>query len=308
MGDRRRFVTQRFLPLLLLSSFLTGCGTQAVGGRWRTWVWIVLLLMLAAVSVLLSSAIVTWQKRMARVRYRVDLRNEGNVATKYAVQAEAPEGGLDFLFLLRGMALRGGSVTGAEATADNEGRGASPAPGNLGKSKRGKGFLNIASLISGLLINVGNLLPYDVGVHFIRIGSKMRRGQGSVEHLGRMSGRMSKEVSGAPSLGRGASGTTGRPETLSSPPSSWVETPTVAPGETLTLELQVSPDAPYRAQRLSCVLRSRSLAQESDQDLQVVNHQVELSGLTPFQTYSPFLLLLMGVIVVLVVALQLIGS
>lgn len=298
---------------LFLLLVLTGCGTQTTDGRWRIWVWIVILALLAALTVLLVSTIVDWQKRMARIRYRLEIHNAGNVASGYGVQAEAPQGGVSFVFTLRGMALHGGSVTPAAQPAEpaESSRRGAPAPART-NAKRGKGLLNLVSTVSGLLINIGNLLPYNVGVHFIRIGSKMRRGQGSAEHLGRVSGKMSRSGGSA----GGTKNVSSRPERLSSaeptppPVSNWVETPSVAPGETLTLELLVSPENPYRAQRLSCVLRSRSLALAGEEETapNVVRHDVELAGLTPFQTYSPFLLLLMGVIGVLIVALILIGG
>ncbi len=313
MSDRRRlrFIVSgawRRLLLMPLSFALTGCGAQTTGGRWRIWVWIVILVLLAAVTVLLISAIVAWQKRMARVRYRLELHNEGNVASRYALQAEAPEGGLDFLFLLRGMALSGGTAARAENTEERAASSGSmtPRPGK----RRGKGFLNFASTISGLLISVGNLLPYDVGIHLIRIGSKLRRGQGTAERMGRASGQMSRQV-GEVGGTQSAPGRPTRPspaEPSSPPVSSWVETPSVAPGETLTLELLVSPENPYRAQRRSCVLRSRALEQADDEASHphVVRQDVDLAGLTSFQTYGPFLLLLVGVIMVLVTALMLI--
>ena len=175
--------------------------------------------------------------------------------------------------------------------------------------KKRQGFLNLASTLSGLLISVGNLLPYDVGVHLIRIGSKMRRGQGTAERMGRVSGQMSRQVG---EMGGTQSGA-GRQVPVPAPPaptSSWIETPQVTPGETLTLELHVSPENPYRAQRRACILRSRCLKQEEAEaeaaGPNVVRQEIELSGLTPFQMYSPFLLLLIGVILVLVAALWLI--
>jgi hypothetical protein len=315
MRDRQRATlsfdtTKRFLLGLLLLS-LTGCSTQTTGGRWRIWAWIVLLLVLGVVTVLLISAIVAWQKRMARLRYEIELHNAGNVASRYALQAEAPQGGLDFLFMLRGMALHGGSVTGTQETVieDRDGGGSKKTSPRV-NAKRGKGLLNFASTISGLLISVGNLLPYNVGVHFIRIGSKLRRGQGTAERMGRMSGQMSRQVGQVGGKGN-ASSRSDRPTSPEPAPiSSWVETPSVSPGETLTLELVVSPENPYRAQRLSCLLRSRSTERDSDvaPAPQLMRHDVELTGLTPFQKYSPFLLLLIGVISVLIAALMLIGG
>jgi hypothetical protein len=304
--------TKHLLPGLLLLA-LTGCSAQTAGGRWRTWAWIVLLLVLATVTVVLISAIVEWQKRMARVRYWLELHNEGNVASRYAIQAEAPEGTLDFLFMLRGMALSGGSVSPPQASGaqERESTTSSARDAVRGSAKGGKGLLKLTSTVSGLLINLGNLLPYDVGVHFIRIGSKMRRGQGTAERLGRSSGQMSR-YAGDLGGGRQAAAPSASPASppAPQPTSSWVETPQVAPGESLTLELLISPENPYRAQQLSCVLRSRPLDVETEVDVEPTTqrYDVELTGLTPFQMYSPFLLLLIGVIAVLVVALILIGG
>lgn len=315
MRDRQRSTlrfdpTKRLLLGLLLLS-LTGCSTQTTGGRWRTWAWIVLLFVLGVVTILLISAIISWQKRMAQLRYEIELHNAGNVASRYALQAEAPQGGLDFLFMLRGMALHGGSVTGTQETVTKDrDRGGSKKTSPRGNAKRGKGLLNFASTISGLLISLGNLLPYNVGVYLIRIGSKLRRGQGAAERMGRVSGQMSRQV-GEVGGGGNASSRSDRPAAPEpAPASSWVETPSISPGETLTLELLISPENPYRAQRLACLLRSRPLERDGDAAPapHLARHDVELTGLTPFQKYSPFILLLIGVIGVLLAALMLIGG
>ncbi|MGC9400151.1 MAG: hypothetical protein ACP5HM_13575 [Anaerolineae bacterium] len=306
MADRRRL---KVLTLLLasLSLTLTGCSTRAAGGRWRLWAWIVVLALLALLVVLLVFAIVSWQRRIARVHYHLEIQNAGNVADRYALQAEAPGGGLTFLFTLRGMTLPGGSVSadGAETSPERD-IAAAPVPRQSGsKRSQGKGVFGLASTISGLLITVGNLLPYNVGVHLIRIGSKMRRGQGSAERMGQISGQMSRATgSHAPAPERSI---VQKRAATAAPDAAWAETPEVAPGETLTLVLQISPENPYRAQRLSYILRSRSLSQEEAKPIEV-RHEVELMGLTPFQTYSPFLLLLMGVIGVVAAASLLIGG
>ncbi len=297
---------------LSLLPLLTGCGAESSAGRWQLWAWIVVLAVLAGVTLLLVLAIVTWQKRMGQVRYRLELHNAGNVASRYGLQVEAPEGGLEFRFMLHGEALIGGAVTGGEDAGTPETRRESASRG--GRKTKRRGLLNLASTVSGLLISLGNLLPYDVGVHLIRIGSKMRRGQGTAERMGRVSGQMSRQV-GEVGGTHGAAGGRERasPSEPAPPPtSSWLKTPSVAPGETLALELLVSPENPYRAQRRTCVLRSRPLGQDAVEHGETaphaVRHEVELSGLTPFQAYGPFLLLLMGVIVVLVLALQLMGA
>ena len=294
------------ISLLLFT--LTGCSTQETGGSWQIWAWIVILITLTAATLLFISAIVSWQKRTASVRYRLALHNAGNIASQYALQAEAPTGELSFVFLLRGVEMLGGTAAKVDSSTSRE--ELNPPTLQRPNFKKSKGLLSLASTGAGILISLGNLLPYNVGVHLIRIGSKLRRGQGAAQRVGRVSGQVSRQSGKIRGGSNARSGTARPPVSTVLPTPSWVKTPQLMPGEKLNLELLVQPENPYRAQRSLFVLRSRSLEQENTQASQpnVVRQEIELDGLTPFQKYSPFLLLLMGIIGILITALFLIHN
>ncbi|MCD4737674.1 MAG: hypothetical protein K8R89_00225, partial [Anaerolineae bacterium] len=183
---------RRIFAPLILSLGVTGCTAQSGGWNWRLWVWIAMFLVLAVAAMLLISLILEWQKTLARSDYQLEIHNAGNVATGYAVQAEALSLGLTFTFVRNGIPLLGGALSSAQQPGSESEAITLARPAQRVDLKKAKGILRFANMISGLLINLGNLLPYSIGVRLIRVGGKLRRGQGTVEQVERGSSQMSR--------------------------------------------------------------------------------------------------------------------
>ncbi|MFP4345109.1 MAG: hypothetical protein ACLFU8_10480 [Anaerolineales bacterium] len=317
--------------MILSLSLLSGCGARTSGFSWRTVGWIAVILGLLVGVLLLMPLIRRWQRRHGQRRYRLEIRNEGNVRSRYALEADAPPDSLNFVFTVNGTPLHGRLITtttdapapqpsAAPTAAPREGGG--PAAG-LQKAKQVGGVVGgLSGTISTVLISIGNLLPYSAGLPFIRLGSKLRRGQSSVDRVGQTgsamkrqagrtkvrapSGRSGRQAAPPPPPG-GASTISGTASALVAMETEWVETPFVEPGGVLTLDLLVQPENPYRPQHVPFTLRSRSLEWEG---APVVAEEtlVRLAGLTPFQKFGPFILLAVGAILVLLGASLLLGG
>ncbi len=291
------------MGILLL---LNGCSARTGGINWRLIGWIAGIVLLGILMLVLIPTIRGWQKRQVQMRYRLELHNEGNVRSRYALEANVPPQTLDFDFTLNGVPLHGGQASSSPYpdTAPAGGGGqpaASKGSGVRQAKKMGKLAQGFAGTISSILLTIGNLLPYSTGIHLIRIGSKMRQGQGGVERMGRMGEGIQRQKKRAqrtmtaqpPPPPGGTTTAGGAPNALFAP--AWVETPYVEPGDILILDLQVSPENPYKAQRVPLTLRSRSLEIDGV-PAETTETVVQITGLTPFQKYGPFLLLTAGVI------------
>ncbi|MBN1261991.1 MAG: hypothetical protein JXB35_15030 [Anaerolineae bacterium] len=285
---------------------LCGCSAGSGGWTWRSWIWLVIILILLAMVALAIPAIIQMQKRQARRRYHLEIHNRGNVKSRYEIQADAPGAELTFTFMLNGIPL----VTNAgEPEAAPGAAGAAPQRGAIPpqRKKQGKQMLGLGSAISGLLITVGNLLPYSVGVNLIRIGSKMRRGQGTLEQVGRLSERAGKHTPTKPGPTPRGAAVPVQPASMPPVGPESVQTPAIEPGEVLGLDLFIEPRSPYRRLNVPFTLRSKSLEQP-EPIAETAEGMVATQGLTPFQIYGPFILLLIGIVIVVAIAALLIGT
>lgn len=294
MPQLKKFSFRRIPALFVLALGVTGCTAQGGGWNWRLWVWIATFLVLVAVVGLLSSMIIAWQKTLARSDYQLEIHNRGNVATGYALQAEALSAGLNFTFVRNGIPLLGGELSPSQQPESASEAGTLTRSARRVNLKKASGLLRFSNMISGMLINVGNLLPYSVGVNLIRVGSKLRRGQGTVEQVGRGAGQLARYAPAGG--GRGASTSARVPalETNLTPVPAWVKTSSIDPGRVLILELRVAPANPYRSQQVPFILRSYPLGEPGT--VKEAEQLASNAGLTPFQKYSPFLMLMVGII------------
>lgn len=290
---------ERVIALAILSLGVTGCTAQSGGWNWRLWVWSVMFLILALVAMLLISLILEWQKTLARSDYQLEIHNTGNVATGYAVQAEALSAGLTFTFVRNGIPLLGGELSPSQQPGSESEAVTVARPARRANLKKAKGLLRFGNMISGLLINLGNLLPYSIGVNLIRVGSKLRRSQGAVEQVERGSSQLSHYSATGKSRGASVRKSVAVPDTHTDSTPEWVKIPSIDPGRVLILELHVDPANPYRSQQVPFILRSYPLGQP-EAGIDIGEHIVSIIGLTPFQKYGPFLLLLVGTIVCLI--------
>jgi hypothetical protein len=153
------------------------------------------ILVAIALAWLLLTYLSSFGRRKRQAFYRLEVHNEGNMATSYLLRADDPQGVLAFFFRLNGLPLRGRKViewlpVRREApvrrlaappqpvtlAAQGQGSGAAgqngqpkqaQAKGKQGKGaqvkKKSAGLVNISRNFSGLLSAVAQLLPASMG-------------------------------------------------------------------------------------------------------------------------------------------------
>jgi hypothetical protein len=185
--------------------------------------------------------------------------------------------------------------------------------------------MRTGSVVAGALSTLGALLPRSAGGPLRQVASQIRRGGGSVrraEHLTRQAGRLRpKARPGTPPLrlrterspqGRllrqagvvSLSNHQDRPtrpstEAEEAPAAArsdvtaqtWVQTPFVEAGDTLAIDLFISPTDPYQTAYYPFTVTSRSL-DAPDAPLIAEERSVHIVGLTLFQRFGPLLVAL----------------
>jgi len=177
--------------------------------------------------------------------------------------------------------------------------------------------MRTGSVVAGALSTLGALLPRSAGGPLRQVASQIRRGGGSVrraEHLTRQAGRLRpKARPGTPPLrqaqgrllrlrterspqGRPTRPSTGAEEAPAAASSdaaaqTWMQTPFVEAGDTLAIDLLISPTDPYQTAYFPFTVTSRSL-EAPDAPLIVEEGSVHTVGLTLFQRFGPFLVAL----------------
>lgn len=295
---------------------------------WRGWVWAVVVAVLIVATAMVLLALLRRQRQRCQRTCRLEISNLGNVRSRYELRAQDPSGILRFTFALGGVTLQGAG--GGEAVTTQPARAAAPpaakpAPAGskagLKKAKQAKGWaIGAGNVVAEVLNSVGLLLPRSAGAPLMRMAASIRRGERSVRRVERLPKQAARLR--LPGKGRGTGGEErgGRDEgqeagrvggeergAPTAAGDGWVQTPFVEPGETLAVDLLVDPANPYQTQDCPFKVISRSLEQP-EPPLIVEESNIQIVGLTPFQRYSPFLIVLLVAVMLLSIASWLIGT
>ncbi len=257
------------------------------------------------------------QKRRRRKTYGLEIANLGNVGSHYHLRAEEPTGALEFRFRLKGgpilpQLLEVAETPGAGAGAVVRGSGAVPAfsppgpagaPGGGVRQTAGQ-VKQTANFVTSLASSIGALLPGSLGASVrgavqpvYRVQSKVQSTKSRASRVSSLSGRL---TGARPSVSAGGStaqptGAWSRPPTAplaeASPPvgTGWVQTPLVAPGETLRLDLLIIPSAPDRTRDYAFKVVSRPEGQENR--VVVAEGSVQVVKPSWFRRLLPYLIL-----------------
>jgi hypothetical protein len=290
------------------------------GSAWSGWPWVVTIAVIA-VAVVIWSLLARRQRQHSQRMCRLELANLGNARSRYELRAEDPAHALQFSFVLGGARLYGRSVT--PAAAPSTGSGQAPSTGRRGelvepsgqaaassleKAGRAKGWaMRSGSVVAGALSTLGGLLPRSAGGPLRQVASQIRRGGGAVrraEYLTRQAGQLQKSRPEAtptrPSTGVEAVPVAARSDATAQ---TWVQTPFVEAGETLAIDLLISPTNPYQTAYYPFTVTSRSL-EAPDAPLIAKEASVHIVGITLFQRFGPFLVALtIGMMLLFIVSL-----
>ena len=205
------------------------------------------VLVAAAIIILAGLAIVLvarlQQKGDSRT-IQVELRNLGNVESRYDLKAEQPEGTLGFQFTLDGDELPQSSDdwTGAvgEPSKPSPSASTSPAGARSGGSGMGEQAMESGGIVASMLSTLGMLLPRSLGAPLTRAASQMQRGRVAASRVGQLKGQSDRlksrkqAATAAPAAAQPHS-----EEEQSELP--WAQTPSVEPGGVLMVDLRIRP-------------------------------------------------------------------
>jgi hypothetical protein len=300
------------------------------GSAWSGWPWVVTIAVIAVAAVIWF-LLARRQRHRSRRTCRLELANLGNVRSRYELRAEDPGQALQFSFVLGGARLYGQSVTppaapsaalragpstsSGQAPSTSNGTFASGqapstsrrgelvepsgqvAASSLRKAGRAKGWaMRTGSAVAGALSTLGALLPRSASGPLRQVASQIRRGGGAVrraEHLTRRAGRLRPVPAPEAPSTRPSTGVEEAPAAASSDAAAqtWVQTPFVEAGDTLAIDLLISPTDPYQTAYFPFTVTSRSL-DAPDAPLIAEEGSVHVLGLTLFQRLGPLLVAL----------------
>jgi hypothetical protein len=205
----------------------------------------VVVLVLTAVALLLLAR---KRKRFLEKRVRIEVANEGNVPSRYELRAESPDQLLDFRFSLQDDDLTLGSVSASDGPPQPGIRpsptGAAPAqhaPGSAAKAGAEAGkvagrALGFGGALANGLMALGQILPRSARGPVMQLASRLRGGQMAAMRVQRVPTQAARLKTSRP---RPQAARTGIPQSPESSEPAWVQTPSVPPGQSLALELQI---------------------------------------------------------------------
>jgi VWFA-related protein len=275
------------------------------------------------------------RRRNRPIRYPLEIHNAGNVQCRYKLLAEEPSGILKFQFALNGTNLHERIVTetvsvpqqGVQTKAvrqqapRKDAVSASQAPPASKGPSGAKQAVSTAKGLSGFVVEaistLAAFLPGSAGAALRSTSGQMRRGQGTVTRVERLSGRASKmkpksvgtsaipQVQSQPAMPALAGAPAGAPATLASESlvpveqeitrtviDTWAQTPPIPPGEKLLLDLLVQPTKSlYKTRSFAFTMKSKAIERESDVVTTVGN--IKVAGISWFRRHLlPFVVFL----------------
>ncbi len=282
------------LALRLALPYRVLAGSLAVEGAkfdlGITWYLVIFVVVAVLFVVIALPTILKWQQSRRHKVLHIEIANQGNVKSHYALHVSELSGTLDFEFRVDGVSLHEHSPTSSFATpqlAPLETPGKVPgARGSTAQTAQAGGTL------VGFLTALGSILPSSLGQSVTRFSNNIRRGQAFASRAQRTLNY--GEQLRADRVAVSAESRSVEPASAAVSPShgslmghTWIQTASVGPGELLLLDLSVNPQYPYKTRCYSLILKSRSV--ELQNTPQVVQKcDVEIVGLNAFELWIPF--------------------
>ncbi len=272
---------------------------------------VTILIIVAVIAILAAGAVMTLAVARKRgkgrqFRFKIELSNESNVASRFELQADDPSGLLSFLFVRDGTPL--GSRQGAllAGGVPQKGRAtATPQPPvaasgeSSGLKQKASSAMGASGAIADMLMTIGNILPSSLGMPLVNLGSQMRYGEYAADRVGQVPGQIQRmtqigQSSGGtfvpggnlpPSSSPQASQASGEPAQIEA--TSWAQTPMVAAGATLALDLSVEPANAALSQQCAFTVKSRA-AEDPGGNTNIEHGDVRLEGISVLQRALPW--------------------
>ena len=296
------------------------------------WRWLIFVLVIGALAVWIVPAILAWQRRRARQTVRLELANEGNARSRYALRAlehlgEDARGHLKLRFQANGKALlEHTAVVAKTAPAPMQAQPARSPAAKPVAAKRPAGMQQTLSsaaqtggVVAGLLSTLGRLLPGSVGQSLTGMGREVRQGQqtaAQVKQASQYAGKLQpagkpQPASKAPAAAEAqayapaqAVGPSSSHATSATRLEIWAQTPYVEPEQKLNVELYIQPANPHRTRQYTYAIESRSL-EYKDAPTLAEEDGILIEALNPLERFMPFVLFAACMIGLLIVFLSL---
>jgi hypothetical protein len=287
-------------------------------------------ILIASAIVIASGAaialvVILQRKKLSRT-IQVEIRNLGNVQGRYELQAQDPHtpAVLRFQFTLNGDELPPVVWSAASSVTSGEPKPWTPAPaattpsaaasapsGSGGDASRADQALESGGIIVNILTTLGSILPRSLGSPLIQAASQMRRGQTTASRVKQLKGQTSRLAPGRQKAKAGTpptGGSTAAAERQAMTPApageeSWAQTPSVEPGEVLTVDLTIRPAQSHRGQAhpFTVISRASGLPDQVHQNRSAVEGSVQFSAGSRFAQLLPYLVILAIMILLLAI-------
>jgi hypothetical protein len=272
-----------------------------------------------AAGAAIAFVVILQRKKLSRT-LQVEVRNLGNVTGCYELQAEDPHSppALRFQFTMDGDELPQQWTPAAPVVIDRPTQAtpavasAVPAPSASGEgASKADQALESGGIIASILTTLGSILPRSIGAPLMQTAGQMRRGQTTASRVKQIKGQTSRLVPGGKKIKSGSlptgDSTPDRRERAVSAPSPgeepWAQTPSVEPGEALTVDLTIRPAQSHRGQTypFTVISRANGLPGRVQPNRAEVQGSVNFSGGSRFTQLLPYLVIVAIAILLLAV-------
>ncbi len=288
--------------------------------------WLRVLLMVGLIITVMAAGFAVGRtiqvmRRSYQRTCRVELRNLGNVPTRYELLADDPANVLKFRLLLNGVAMPQESVEkpvarSSEPTPQKPTPAAQPDQPKQPNQMREKG-----RVLVDLAYTLGTIIPGSIGQRFTQYAATARNVDYTAQRV-EYAGQQAQSLGGA---SRSASATNtaaastvaagyGAPMPPPTPalditPGAWY-TPYLQPGDVVALSLLINPGHPDQTQHYTFRVSSRAIEPAQATPL-IETGQLQVAGVPLIKYYLPFFIVagvMIGVLIVITLLLANTGA
>ena len=274
------------------------------------------MVLAAAMAIALLAMIARGQRLRRQTVYHLELENGGNVVGRYRLRVDSPGNELSFKWMLDGVELDRMPETveqGPEVAVEE--RAPVPAKGGRieGAADKARRAGAVGSGLADLAGTASHLMPGAAGSSLQRLSSQIRSGRAKISRTRatvsqtRSTVKQTRSKISRPAKRVRPKGAGRRRDARPVLVSTWHVTPPVEPGEIVTLDLVVAPRRPFREQRHTFRVISRSVEQ-ADLEPVIQEKRLSLPSVPLLYLLLPYLLVFGGAVAIVVLTFGWMGA
>jgi hypothetical protein len=251
---------------------------------------------------------------------RLELRNLGNVPTRYELLADDPANVLKFRLLLNGVAMPQEPLEKpVSRSSDPAPQKSKPAP--AAQPKQPNQVREKSRVLVDLAYTLGTIIPGSIGQNFTQWAATARNVDYTAQRV-EYAGQQAQSLGGKPTATANSATVDDTaveyaaptPPPIATPvlditPGAWY-TPYLQPGDVVALSLMVNPGHPDQTQHYTFRVSSRAIEPAQDTPL-IETGQLQVAGVPLIKYYLPFFIVagvMIGVLVVIALLLANTGA